>query len=72
MYSGCGVHYTNHSLRATAITRMWNGGVPEKATAETSGHKSLKALRCYERTSVAQQQAVGMVIANPESTMKLY
>ena len=42
--SGCGVHYTNHSLRETSITRMWNGGVLEKAIPETSGHKSLKAL----------------------------
>ena len=28
--SGVGVHYTNHSLRAIAITRMFNSGVPEK------------------------------------------
>ena len=44
--SGLGVHYTNHSLRATAVTRMYNTGVPEKLIAEKSGHKSLKALRC--------------------------
>lgn len=56
--SGIGVHYTNHSLRATSITRMFNNGLPEKLIAEMSGHKSVKALRCYERTSSAQQQAV--------------
>ena len=56
--SGIGVHYTNHSLRATSITRMFNSGVQEKVIAETSGHKSVKALRCYERTSTAQQQEV--------------
>ena len=49
--SGLGVHYTNHSLRATAVTRMYNTGVPEKLIAEKSGHKSLKALHVYERTS---------------------
>ena len=56
--SGVGVHYTNHSLRATSITRMFNSGLPEKVIAETSGHRSIKALRCYERTSSVQQQAV--------------
>ena len=28
--SGIRVHYTNHSLRATAITRMFNSGVEAK------------------------------------------
>ena len=66
--SGVGVHYTNHSLRATSITRMFNNGIPEKVIAETSGHKSAKALRCYEHTSSAQQQAVTASVnvdANP-------
>ena len=44
--SGVGVHYTNHSLRATSITRMFNNGIPEKVIAEISGHKSAKALQC--------------------------
>ena len=56
--SGIGVHYTNHLLRATSITRMFNNGLPEKLIADTSGHKSVKALWCYEHTSFAQQQAV--------------
>ena len=48
----------NHSLRATSITCMFNSGLQEKVIPETSGHKSVKALRCYERTSTAQQQEV--------------
>ena len=62
--SGCGVHYTNHSLRATAITQIFNCGVPEKIIAENSGHKSTKALCCYEYTSSEQQKAVSKVISN--------
>lgn len=65
--SGCVGKYTNHSLRATAITRMYNGGVPEKLIAETSGHKSSKALRQYEHTSDEQQKAVTAVINNNPS-----
>jgi len=43
--------YTNHSLRATAITRMFNGSIPEKVIAEKSGHKSLRAYKKTKRTT---------------------
>ena len=67
--SGIGVRYTNHSLRATAIRRMFNRGIPEKVIADTSGHRSTKALRCYEQT---WRQAVTAVINQAEfvSTVK--
>ena len=48
--SGIQVRHTNHSLQATAITRMFNGEVDKRVIAETSGHRSLKALRSYEHT----------------------
>ena len=35
--SGLDFHYTNHSLRATAVTRMHNAGVPETLIAHKSG-----------------------------------
>ena len=60
--SGCVVHYTNHSLRATAMTRMFNKGVPEKVIAERSGHRSLQAMRNYEHPSVELERAAGEVI----------
>ncbi len=57
--AGIGVRYTNHSLRATAVTRMYENGVPEKIISEKSGHRSLKALRNYEHTSETQEKAAG-------------
>ena len=51
--------YSNHSLRATSITRMFNAGITEKVIAERSGHRSLKALRSYEKTSSEQEQLAG-------------
>ena len=56
--AGCELQntYTNHSLRATAITRMFTGNIPEKVIADKSGHKSIKGLRFYEKTSVLQEQ----------------
>ena len=56
-----GLH-TNHSIRAISITRMFKADVPEKIVAEKSGHKSLKALRMYEHTSLLQEQATGVAI----------
>ena len=48
---GIEVWYTNHSLRATAITNMFNIGVEQKIVAKILGHKSIKALRMYECAS---------------------
>ena len=39
---------TNHSLRATGATRMYNSGIPEKTIQIRTGHKSVEALRVYE------------------------
>ena len=45
------VGMTNHSLRITGTTRLFNAHVPEKIVQERSGHLSLESLHCYERTS---------------------
>lgn len=66
--AGIQVRYTNHSLQATAITRMFNGEVDEKVIAETSGHKSLKALRSYEHTCKQKLQNVSRVINEIRNT----
>ena len=41
---------------------MFNVGIPEKIIAETSGHRSTKALRFYERTNAEQEEAVTAII----------
>ena len=65
--AGLSMKYTNHSLRATSASRMFVSGVPEKIVAEVTGHKSVKALRQYERTTDQQFQAVGHSISSLES-----
>ncbi len=42
--------FTNHSLRVTAATRMFEGGVEEQLVKEKTGHKS-DAVRAYKRMS---------------------
>ena len=55
-------YYTNHSLRATAITRMYKAGVAENIFSEKSGHRGIKGLRAYEKTSITQEKIAGAVI----------
>ena len=52
--AGLDMHYSNHSLRTTAVTRMFNSGIEEKVIAGNSEHRSTKALQYYERTSQEQ------------------
>ena len=43
-------HFTNHSLRATCASRMYDKNVPEQIIKETTGHRS-ECVRTYKRTS---------------------
>ena len=58
----------NHSLRATAITWIFNGQVDEKVIAEASGHKTLKALRSYEHTCKEKLKNVSRVLSETNNT----
>ena len=59
-------HKTNHSLRATAATELYQADVPEKLIQERTGHRSLKALWVYERTTTHQQQAVSSLLSSTQ------
>ena len=63
---------TNHSLRAASATQMYDSGVPEKMIQERTGHRSLEALRMYERTNQSQHQAVSAVLSAPCSRNTSY
>ena len=63
---------TNHSLQVTGATRMYTGGVGEKTIQTRTGHKSLDALRVYERPSCEQQkQACDILSGASASTATL-
>ena len=40
---------TNYSLCATSASDMFRAGIPEKVIQSHTGHRSLKALRMYEK-----------------------
>ena len=47
---------SNHSLQATAITKMLEKNVPSKVMMQRSGHLSKDRLVPYERTTPLQQK----------------
>ena len=59
---------TNHSLRASGASAMFNADVPEKMIKSVTGHKSSKALAIYERPTIQQQQAVSGVLMGGSSS----
>ena len=56
--AGIGGQKTNHSLCATAATEKFRQGAPEKLIQERTGHRSLEALRSYERLDKVQYKEV--------------
>ena len=68
-------NFTNHSLRATGATTLFDAGVPEAIIQKRTGHKSIDALCCYERVTPSQELAVSQILGairqptNPTSTI---
>ena len=55
-------HYTNHSLRATAASRLYQQNFDEQLICETTGHRS-SAVRSYKRTSDGQKRAISEALS---------
>ena len=53
---------TNHSLRATAATRLYRSGIDEQMVVEHTGHRSLEGVRSYKRTSDTQKKAMSDIL----------
>jgi len=59
--------YTNHSLRAYGTSTLFQANIPEKLIQQRTGHRSVEALRQYERTSSAQLLDVSNIMAGAVS-----
>ena len=44
-------HFTNHSLRRSCVTNLYDNGVPEQVIQETTGHRSVEGVRVYTAVS---------------------
>ena len=58
-------NYSNHSLRATAASRLYNANVDEQLISEVTGHRS-NAVREYKGTSNDQLKCVSNVLYGGE------
>lgn len=54
-------HRTNHSLRATAATRLYDQEFDEQLVCETTGHRS-NSVRDYKRTSCALKRKANLAV----------
>ena len=65
MYNNAGISdgFTNHSLRAYGATTLFHAEVPEKLIQQRTGHRSVEALRHYERTSQSQLLDVSNIMS---------
>ena len=60
--AGISGYKTNHSLRVTTATRLYQAGVDEQLIMERTGHRSLDGVRCYKRTSEEQRVALSDIV----------
>ena len=57
---------TNHSLRATATTRLYDSQVDEATIMERTGHRSVNGVRAYKRGSEKLSQLTSSVLNRNE------
>ena len=57
---------TNHSLRASSASRMYNNNVDEQLICKVTGHRS-NAVRSYKRTCDEQHQAISKILYGNEA-----
>jgi len=62
-------NFSNHSGRVTAITRMYEAGLPEKEIMKRSGHRSIEGVRTYQREDPNEIVRVSGVLSSSSSTI---
>lgn len=55
---------TNHSLKATCATRLFQAGIDEQIIMAKTGHRSTKGVRAYKRMDENQIYAASVIIDN--------
>ena len=61
---------TNHSLRATVTSRLYQSGVDEQLLMERTGHRSLEGVRSYKRTSDSQREMLSDILNHCPSSSR--
>ena len=62
-------HYTNHSLRRTALTQLLHAGVSPTNIIQLSGHKNVQSLNNYAICSKEQRRAKRKILQGENITV---
>ena len=60
--AGFNGHYTNHSLRATTATRLFESGIDEQLIMQRTRHRSTDAVRSYKRVTENLKEVTSSVL----------
>ena len=55
-------YYSNHSLRRTCATRLYDKGLPEQLIQETTGHRCADGVRCYKHTTTFAKRGASEIV----------
>ena len=55
-------YFTNHSLRASATTRMYDSQLDEATIMSRTGHCSVDGVRAYKRTTAVLQELSSSIL----------
>ena len=71
--AGIGGYKTNHSLRVTAATRLYQAGVMfhRQLIMKRTGHRSIEGVRVYKRASDDQEQVVSAILQRSSTSTNL-
>ena len=61
---------TNHSLRVSGASSHFSAGVPERIIQQRTGHRSLEALRLYERVTDDQNLTVSKILCGEKNSFE--
>ena len=63
-------YFTNHSLRVTATTRLYDSQVDEASIMQRTGHQSVERVRAYKRSSNKLCEVTSAILYQEFKTVK--
>lgn len=75
--AGIAGHYSNHSLRVTTATRLFDAGLDEQLIMSRTGHSSNAGVRSYKRITTQLQEKTSEILnvrvpeTRPEATTEI-
>ena len=69
--AGISGYFTNHLLRVTAATRLYDARVDEDTVMQRSGHRSSQGVRMYKRQTEKLKELSSNVLKQVQDTKKM-